>query len=25
VIFKLHTAPCKHPKIEASFNDQETR
>jgi len=25
VIFKLHTAPCKHPKIEASFSDQETR
>jgi hypothetical protein len=25
VIFKLHTASCKHPKIEASFNAQETR
>jgi hypothetical protein len=25
VIFKVHTASCKHPKIEASFNDQETR
>jgi hypothetical protein len=25
VIFEVHTASCKHPKIEASFNDQETR
>jgi hypothetical protein len=25
VIFKVHTASCKHPKIEASFSDQETR
>jgi hypothetical protein len=25
VNFKVHTASCKHPKIEASFNDQETR
>jgi len=25
VIFKVHTASCKHPKIEASLNDQETR
>jgi len=25
VIFKVHTSSCKHPKIEASFNDQETR
>ena len=25
MIFKVHTTCCKHPKIESSFNDQETR